>query len=96
MTLFKQIDSNPIHPKPSRHLRKVSCHIMEEHFIQEDPKLRNDSGEAPKLNGVVGGLILGCKIVSLLDRKLPRWSSVSCVPKILKMNKLKIINSKTI
>lgn len=31
-------------------------------------------------NGVVGGLIPDCKIVSLLDGKLTKWSSASCVP----------------
>ena len=36
---------------------------------QRDPKLLDDSGEVPKLNGVVGGLIIGCEIVSLLDKK---------------------------
>ena len=52
--------------------------------VRGDPKLLDDSGEVPKLNGVAGGSILGREIVSLLDGKLARWSSASCVPKISK------------
>ena len=39
-------------------------------LVQVDPKLPDDSGEVPKPNKVVGGLILGREIISLLDKKL--------------------------
>ena len=42
--------------------------------VSNDPKLPDDSGEVPKLNGVVRGSIPGHEIVSLLDGKLARWS----------------------
>ena len=45
--------------------------------VQDDPKLLDDSGEVPKLNGVIGGSILGREIVSLLDQKLVRWLSAN-------------------
>lgn len=45
------------------------------------PKLSDDSGKVPKLDGAVGGSILGYEIISLLDGKLASWSSASCVPK---------------
>jgi hypothetical protein len=35
--------------------------------VWDDPKLPEDSGEVPKPNKVVGDLVLGCEIVSLLD-----------------------------
>jgi hypothetical protein len=38
-------------------------------YVQDDPKLPDDSGEVPKSNEVVGSLIPGCKITSLLDIK---------------------------
>ena len=38
-------------------------------LVRDDPKLLDDSAEAPKLNGVVGGSILSCGIVSLLYEK---------------------------
>ena len=38
-------------------------------MVRDDPELLVDSGEVPKPNGVVGGLIPGRKIVSLLDKK---------------------------
>ena len=42
--------------------------------VLNDPKLPDDSGEVPKLNGMVGGSKPGHEIVSLLDGKLARWS----------------------
>ena len=36
--------------------------------VQDDPKLPDDSGEVPKPHEVVGGLIPGHGIVSLLDK----------------------------
>lgn len=36
--------------------------------VQDDPKLPDDSGEVPKPHKVVGGLIPGHGIVSLLDK----------------------------
>ena len=50
-------------------------------MVQNDPKLSDDSVEGPKPNRVVGGSIPGHEIVFLLDEKLTRWSSASCVPK---------------
>jgi hypothetical protein len=50
-------------------------------MVRYDPKLLDDSEEVPKPNGVVGGSIPGHEIVSLLDGKLVKWSSASCVPK---------------
>ena len=38
--------------------------------IRDDPKLSDDSGEVPKLNGVVDGSIPNCEIVFLLDGKI--------------------------
>ena len=49
--------------------------------VRDDLKLPDDSGEVPKLNGVVGGSIPNREIVSLLGGKLARWSSASCVTK---------------
>jgi hypothetical protein len=49
--------------------------------VQDEPKLLDDSGKVPKLNEVIGGSIPGCKIISLLDGKLAKWSSTSYVPK---------------
>jgi hypothetical protein len=49
-------------------------------LVQDDPKLLDDSGEVPKLNGVLGGSNPGREIVFLLDEKLATWSSTSCVP----------------
>jgi len=43
-------------------------------LVRDDPKLLNDSGKVPNPNGVVGGSIPSCEIVSLLDGKLARWS----------------------
>jgi hypothetical protein len=43
--------------------------------IRDDPKLPKDSGEVPKLNGVVGGSIPSCEIISLLDEKLAKCSN---------------------
>ena len=48
--------------------------------VRDDPKLLDDNGKVLKANEVVGGSIPGCEIISLLDGKLGRWSSVSCVP----------------
>ena len=52
-------------------------------LVQDNPKLLDDNGEVPKPNRVVGGLIPGHTIISLLDGKLPvvRWSNTSCVSK---------------
>jgi hypothetical protein len=58
-------------------------------MVQDDPKLSDDSGEGLKSNKVVGGSIPGHEIVSLLDEKLARWSSASCVPKRKKKRKEK-------
>ena len=49
--------------------------------VLDDPKLPYDNGELPKLYEVVGSLIPSRDIVSLLDGKLARWSSASCIPK---------------
>ena len=49
--------------------------------VYDDHELSDDSGEVPKQNGVGGGSTPDCEIVSLLDGKLARWSSASCVPK---------------
>ena len=43
-------------------------------MVRDESKLPDDSGEVPKPNGVVGGLIPNHKIVPLLDRKLAKWS----------------------
>ena len=48
-------------------------------MVRDDPKLPDDSGGISKLNGVVGSSIPGCEIISLLDRKLTRCSSTSCI-----------------
>ena len=40
-------------------------------MVQDDPKLPDDGRETPKLNRVVGSLILGCEIISLLDGNQP-------------------------
>jgi hypothetical protein len=53
--------------------------------VRDEPKLPDDSGEVPKPNRVVDGSIPGYEIVSLLDGKLTRWSSASCVPKRTKL-----------
>ena len=53
---------------------KYACRL-----VGVNPKLLDDSGEVPKPDGVVGGLIPGHEIVSLLDGKLVKWSSGSCV-----------------
>ena len=49
--------------------------------VRDDPKLLDDSGDAPKQKGAVGGSIPSCEIISLLDGKLVRWSNASYVPK---------------
>jgi hypothetical protein len=38
-------------------------------YVPNDPKLMDDGGEVPKLNGVVSGLIPSREIVSLVDKK---------------------------
>ena len=48
-------------------------------YVRDDPNPPDNSGEVPKLNGVVGGSISDCEIVSLLDGKLATWSSASYV-----------------
>ena len=53
--------------------------------VRDDPKLPDDSGEVPKPNRMVDGSIPGYEIFSLLDGKLTRWSSASCVPKGTKL-----------
>ena len=44
------------------------------------PTILDDSEGVPKPNMVVGGLNPICEIISFLDRKLARWSSISCFP----------------
>ena len=57
------------------------------HFVvRDDPKLPDGSGKVLKLNGVVGGLIPGYEIDSLLDGKLVRWSNASYIPKEVEKN----------
>ena len=46
-----------------------------------------DSGEIPESNGLVGGSNPNCEIISLLDGKLARSSSVSCIPRKEKKRK---------
>ena len=41
----------------------------------------DDNGEVPKPNEAVGSSIPSREIVSLLDKKLAKWSSTSNVPK---------------
>jgi hypothetical protein len=43
-------------------------------LVQDDPKLPDDSGDVPKLNGVVGGSIPSREIISLLEGKQAKWS----------------------
>ena len=43
--------------------------IVSKKMVPYNPKLLDDSGEVPKLNGVVGGLIPDCEFISLLDIK---------------------------
>jgi hypothetical protein len=46
-------------------------------MVRDDPKLPDDSGEVPKLNGMDGGSIpISLELISLLDGKLTRWSKV--------------------
>ena len=56
--------------------------------VQDDPKLLDDSGEVPKPNGVVGNLIPGREIISLLDEKLVKWWSPPKELKKIKESKL--------
>jgi hypothetical protein len=49
--------------------------------VRNDPKLPDDSGTVPKPNKMVGGSIHDHEIVCLLNRKLAKWSSASCVLK---------------
>ena len=48
-------------------------------MVRDDPKLPDNSGKVPNPNKVVGGSIPNREIVSLLDGKLARWSSASCI-----------------
>jgi hypothetical protein len=49
-------------------------------MVRDDLKLPDDGGEIyPNLKEEVGGLNSGWKTSSLLDEKLARWSTVSCV-----------------
>lgn len=50
-------------------------------MVQDDAKLLVDSGDVPKLNGLVGGSNPGRETVFLLDGKLAKWSSALCVSK---------------
>jgi hypothetical protein len=51
-------------------------------MILNDPKLPYDSWDVSKLNGVVGGSMLGREIVSLPNEKLAKWiKNASHVPK---------------
>lgn len=59
-------------------------------MVQDDPKLLDDSGEAPNLNRVVGSSIPGSEIVYLLDIKLAKWSNAFCVSKKNPKTKLTI------
>ena len=51
-------------------------------MVRDDCKLPDDSGEVSKPNTVVGNSIPSREIMSLDGKKLTRWSSASCVPKI--------------
>jgi hypothetical protein len=64
-----------IQSNPTTAPDKIRC------VVRDDLKLPDDSGKVPKLNGEVGDSIPGCEIVFLLDGKLARWSSASCIPK---------------
>ena len=57
--------------------------------VQDHPKLSDDSEEMPKPNGMIGISIPNyeIEIVSLLDIKLTKWSSTSCVPTTKKERK---------
>ena len=45
-------------------------HEIEFAYVQDDPKLPDDSGQVPKKSTeMVGGSISGCEIFSLLDQK---------------------------
>jgi hypothetical protein len=57
----------------------IFANFQERSTVRDGPKLSDDSGKVPQLNGVVGGSIIGRKIVSLLDEKLAKWSNASCV-----------------
>ena len=46
--------------------------------VRDDTKMLDGSGKVAELNGVNGGSIPGCEIVSLLDGNLAWWSSASC------------------
>ena len=39
-------------------------------MVRDDPKLLDDSGEVPKLNGVDSSSIFSCEILSLLDENI--------------------------
>ena len=43
--------------------------IMFPKMVRDDPKLLDDRGKVPKLNGVVGGLNPDREITSLLDKE---------------------------
>jgi hypothetical protein len=49
------------------HQLASSCNTY--YGVRDDPKLSDDSGEVPKLNGVVDGSILDREVVSLRDGK---------------------------
>lgn len=48
-------------------------------MVRDDPELPDDSGKAPKPNGMDGSSSPNCEIVSL-DEKVIRWSGAYCVP----------------
>lgn len=62
---------------------------IEIYLVRDDRKLPDDRGKVPKSNGVVGGSILSREIVSLLDGKPTKWSSISYVPTKRKEKKRK-------
>jgi hypothetical protein len=62
--------------KPCGQLLKASIG-----WFEMTSPLSVDSGEVPEPKGLVGGSNPNREIVYLLDGKLARWSSVSCVKK---------------
>ena len=56
-------------------------------LMRDNPNLLDDSANVPTLNIVVGGSIFDHEIICLLDGKLARWSSASCVPQKIGKNK---------
>lgn len=57
-------------------------------MFRDDPKLSDDIGKIPKPNREVSSSIPDSEIISLLNGKLARWSSGSCVPNKRRNHKL--------